>query len=32
LERRLVQLPSSRIEPQSTVLRLGSESVISFAN
>ena len=31
-ERRLVQLPSSRIEPPSTMLRLGSESVSCFAN
>ena len=31
-ERRLVPSPSDGIEPQSTILRLGSESVISFAN
>ena len=32
LERRLVQLPGSRIEPQSTILRLGSESILVVAN
>jgi len=32
LERRLVQLPGSRIEPQSTMLRLGSESILVVAN
>ena len=31
-ERRLVQLPGSRIEPQSTMLRLGSESILVVAN
>ena len=31
-ERRLVLLPGSGIEPQSTVLRLGSESILIVAN